>query len=164
MRSVKHVIYLLMLASLTVGCDEPRRAEPLVDFNATELIGAWVDMWNSYDLSKVDELFLPDSTLTYFSSEKEGIIRGIDAVREHHRGFGFVEGGIAQANRLWMEDIQVDRFGTSAIITGIWFFQRSGEKPETPQRGPATFIYVLREGEYYLAHLNFAEYMTSEER
>ena len=62
-------------------------------FSTERMIGAWVDMWNAYDLSQVDQLFLIDENLTYFSSETQGVLQGIDAIREHHRGFGFIEGG-----------------------------------------------------------------------
>jgi len=55
-------------------------------------------MWNSYDLSMVDTLFLTDDRLTYLSSKMEGVIRGVENVREHHRGFGFVVGGKDQDN------------------------------------------------------------------
>jgi hypothetical protein len=112
-------------------------------------------MWNSYDLSQVNELFLTDSNLTYFSSEREGVIKGIQAVREHHRGFGFVEGGKVQENELWVEDLHTSDLGSFAIVTGIWFFRRaSGEI----QRGPVTFVYVQKGDDYLLAHLNFANY------
>ena len=124
-------------------------------FLTEQMVGAWVDMWNSYDLDRVDELFLGDDNLTYFSSEKEGAIRGIEAVREHHRGFGFVEGGKVQENELWVEDLYTADFGSAVVVTGIWFFRRrSGQV----QRGPVTFVYAKRGKEYRLAHLHFANY------
>jgi len=76
-----------------------------------ELITSWVAMWNSCDLAMVDQLFLLDSRVSYFSSEKEGLIQGIDAVRNHHVGFGFVDGGKSQENKLWVKDVQVSDFG-----------------------------------------------------
>ena len=48
------------------------------DNDVQELIASWVAMWNSYDLAMVDKLFLQDSRVSYFSSEKEGLIQGID--------------------------------------------------------------------------------------
>lgn len=42
-------------------------------------------MWNSYDLTLVDHLFLADAYVTYFSSEKEGLITGIEALRDTER-------------------------------------------------------------------------------
>jgi hypothetical protein len=128
-------------------------------FETQKLVGAWVGLWNSYDLSRVDQLFLPDPNLTYFSSEKQGVIQGLEAVREHHRGFGFVEGGQDRGSTLWLEDLHTADFGAAAVVTGIWFFRRS---TGSVQRGPVTFVYVEREGEYRLAHLHFANYPGSD--
>jgi ketosteroid isomerase-like protein len=120
-----------------------------------QLLEAWVAVWNSYDLNQVDRLFLKDDRLTYFSSEKEGLIRGIEAVREHHRKFGFVEGGKVSENKLWLKDLQVSDFGPVAVAAAIWIFRRaSGQE----QRGPVTFVCVKEEGEYRLVHLHFSNY------
>lgn len=127
-------------------------------FNAREQVSSWVSMWNSYDLAMVDKLFLKDERLTYFSSEKEGLIQGFGAVREHHRGFGFIEGGKIQDNKLWVEDLQVNEFPPMAVVTGIWFFRRGPEGSKDISRGPVTFVYVKEEEEYLLAHLHFSEY------
>ncbi len=83
------VIPVLLLMSLASGCHP--QSEPSDGTAGLEkLVQDWVEMWNTYDLDQVQRLFLDDQRLTYFSSEKEGIIRGMDAVLEHHRGFGFV--------------------------------------------------------------------------
>ena len=124
-------------------------------FEVEQIVGEWVAMWNSYDLSQIDKLFLTDEDLTYFSSEKEGAIRGIEAVREHHRGFGFVEGGKVQENELWVEDLDATDFGSAVVVTGIWYFRGSSSRV---QRGPVTFVYVRKGEDYRLAHLNFANY------
>ena len=129
------------------------------DFDTGRWMEAWVAMWNSYDLTQVDKLFLESSQLNYFSSEKEGVIRGIEAVREHHQGFGFVTGGKSQENKLWVEDIQTDIFGNTAVVTGIWFFQRSSGEI---QRGPVTIVYVQVGDEYRIAHMHFANYIKKE--
>ena len=128
------------------------------DNDIQELITSWVGMWNSYDLTMVDKLFLHDSRASYFSSEKEGLIQGIDALREHHVGFGFVDGGKNQENKLWVEDVQVSDFGKVAVVTGIWYFQRGSDDPENVQKGPFTFVCVRQGEEWRLAHLNFSEY------
>ena len=57
------------------------------------LVTRWERSWNTYDLREVDSVFWSDRSVTYFSSERAGLIRGIDALREHHAGFGFVAGG-----------------------------------------------------------------------
>jgi hypothetical protein len=124
-------------------------------FATEEIVGAWVAMWNTYDLAQVDQLFLTDQNLTYFSSEKEGVIKGIEAVREHHRAFGFVEGGKTSENELWVEELYATDFGSAVVVTGIWLFRRATGRV---QRGPVTFVYVKQGADYLLAHLNFGNY------
>jgi ketosteroid isomerase-like protein len=128
------------------------------DPEAARLVERWVALWNSYDLDVVDELFLADARVTYFSSEKEGLIRGIDAVREHHKGFGFVSGGKKAARELWVQDLESDVFGDTAVVTATWFFGSKKASPEENQRGPMTLVLVRLDGSYRLAHLHFASY------
>ena len=106
---------------------------------------------------------MADSRISYFSSEKQGAIHGFDAVREHHRGFGFVDGGKDQGSRLWVEDIRSDVFGGAAVVTGIWFFERAGSGQDEPQRGPVTIVYVPLEDEFRIAHMHFATYLNEEQ-
>jgi ketosteroid isomerase-like protein len=146
------------------ACSPPPAEEPTESVPGPEpLVDAWVEMWNSYDLDRLPELFLADDRLTYFSSEREGLIRGFDAVVEHHRGFGFVPGGTATGSRLWLEELDVQRFGDAAVVTAIWFFQgaQEGEAPEVqdPQRGPVTIVCLLEEGGWRFVHMNFSEYL-----
>jgi ketosteroid isomerase-like protein len=141
-----------ILSSPGFAIDKP------VQNNIPELIDSWVAMWNSYDLAMVDKLFLQDSRVSYFSSEKEGLIQGIKAVREHHVGFGFVEGGKSQENKLWVADMHTFDFGTTAVVAGIWYFQRGSDEPENAQKGPFTFVCVQQGEEWRLAHVNFSEY------
>ncbi len=124
-------------------------------FETEKIVGDWVAMWNSYDLNQVDKLFLTDHRLTYFSSEKEGAFQGIEAVRAHHRDFGFVEGGKASNNKLWVDDLHTINFDSAVVVTGIWYFRRAAGQQ---MRGPVTFVYVKQGDEYRLAHLNFANY------
>ena len=145
-------------AILTAACASN---ESTPSFDTEEYMAAWVNLWNTYDLSLVDDLFLTDSTVTYFSSEKEGLITGIDAVLAHHEGFGFVHGGKVAEQELWVEDVHTATHGPTAIVTGVWFFGQRDTAPEEVQRGPFTFVYVLRGPEYRLAHLNFGTYMAT---
>jgi len=127
------------------------------------LVEEWVDMWNTYDLDRVGDLFLDDPGLTYFSSEREGVIRGMAALVEHHRGFAFIPGGMEQPNRLWVEELRSDLFGDAAVLTGIWYFMRGGDDDATsPQRGPVTFVSIFREGRWWFVHMSFANYPSSE--
>ena len=124
-------------------------------FDVENYVAAWVKIWNTYDLDQVDVLFLRNDRLSYFSSEKEGVIVGIDAVREHHKGFGFVPGGKESPNELWVEDLHTSSFDSTAVVTGIWFFKRADG---TVQRGPVTIVYVAHESSYKIAHMNFSNY------
>lgn len=122
------------------------------------LVAGWVALWTSYDLDRVSELFLQDARVTYFSSEKEGLIRGIDAIREHHRGFGFVSGGKKAERELWVENAASDDFGDTLVVTAVWYFGDRKKPPAQNQRGPMTMVYVRAEGEYRIAHLHFGNY------
>jgi ketosteroid isomerase-like protein len=128
------------------------------DKDIQELIDNWVGMWNSYDMSMVDKLFLQDSDVSYFSSEKQGLIKGIEAIRDHHVEFGFVEGGKSQEKKLWIGEVHIQNYGDAAIIAGIWYFQRASEDAEAVQKGPFTFVCVRQKKEWLFAHLNFSEY------
>jgi len=159
------VLILTLFVILAVGglSGSGERAQSISaapDFDIRKLLDVWLAMWNSYDLTQVDKLFLTDNRLTYFSSEKEGLIRGIEAVRKHHEGFGFVKSGKIQKNRLWLEGLQVDIFGETAIAAGIWFFERGEAVPDKPkvQRGPVTVVLLKQGREYRIAHMNFGTY------
>jgi hypothetical protein len=139
------------------GCSGSQPASETLLSLSEGLVSEWTAMWNSYDLDVVDRVFLPDSSLSYFSSEREGVIQGIEAVREHHVGFDFVPGGKEQSNRLWLEDVAYDLFEGAVVVTAIWLFERAGESGP-PQRGPVTFVLVMRDDGLKIAHCNFAEY------
>jgi ketosteroid isomerase-like protein len=126
------------------------QAEPLVE--------SWVALWRSYDLDRVDQLFLRDARVTYFSSEKEGRIRGLDAIREHHRGFGFVPGGRKAERELWVDEVAADDFGDTLVVTAIWYFGDRSKPASENQRGPMTMVYIRAEGGYRIAHLHFGNY------
>jgi hypothetical protein len=149
--------FLIFFTVTTLSASEIAIDSP-GDKDVQELIKSWVAMWNSYDLAMVDQLFLLDSRVSYFSSEKEGLIQGIDAVRNHHVGFGFVDGGKSQENKLWVKDVQVSDFVKAAVIAGIWYFQRASDNLESVQKGPFTFVCVRQGQEWRLAHLNFSTY------
>jgi ketosteroid isomerase-like protein len=147
------LIALIMVSSLLAfPFDSPS------ENSVQELLESWVAMWNSYDLKKVEGLFLLDPRVSYFSSEKEGLIQGIEAVREHHVGFGFVDGGKVQENKLWVEEVRINHFGEAAVVAGIWYFQRATDDVESAQKGPFTFVCVKQGKGWRLAHLNFSEY------
>ena len=163
MRRTRSVFLFCLL--LCFGCNQSKNEKgysnmSTLEFNTEKIVGEWVKSWNTYDLNKVDRLFLQESNLTYFSSEKEGVLIGIEAIREHHKGFGFVKGGKDQPNKLWVEDLHTAKFNSAVIVTGIWFFQREdGSK----QRGPVTIVYVRVNDDYRIAHMNFSNYINTKE-
>jgi ketosteroid isomerase-like protein len=120
------------------------------------LIDAWASMWNTYDVSMVERLFLDDERVTYFSSEKRGLIRGIEALLRHHKEFGFVRGGKDQPNGLWLEDTRIEAFGDAVIVKADWCFRRGVS--EKVQRGPVTLVYVPSEDGHRIAHAHFSNY------
>jgi ketosteroid isomerase-like protein len=126
----------------------------LGDFDGVREVEAWVDMWNHFDLDGVDALFVRDARVTYFSSEKPGLIAGIDALREHHRGFGFVPGGADRGSRLWLEEVQAHTYGRVVLVTATWFFQRRGS--DKAQRGPVTLVLLNDGGGCRITHAHFA--------
>lgn len=122
----------------------------------TDAVEDWVKLWNTYDLNQVKRLFLDDGRVTYFSSEKQGLIKGIDSLVRHHEEFGFVAGGKETGNRLWLEDVDIEEFDDSATVKADWLFQRKGS--DGTQRGPVTILYV-KEGEgWRIAHAHFSNY------
>jgi len=130
LRTIWTVILTLAFVS-TIGClsiesDSTylKSSDTIIKFDADRLLQDWVDMWNSYDLSQVDNLFLTDEHVTYFSSEKQGVIVGIDAVREHHAGFGFAPGGAQKDTKLWLDDTHTEFYATTAVVTGLWYFEK----------------------------------------
>jgi hypothetical protein len=172
---------LILGVCLVAGCQPERTGEGAHTTSQDDLgrtpaglVSLWVDMWNSYDLDQVPELFLTDDRVTYFSSEFEGVIHGFHAVVEHHRGFGFVPGGVARGTRLWVEELTEGVFGGAAVLTAIWYFQR--EEPAVgggaaeggttaappPQRGPVTFVCILDHGRWRFAHMSFGNYPLDE--
>lgn len=149
-------ITLTVVLTLSLSCSRNTGTpDSISSAGITQKLNEWVELWNTYNLDSVDNLFLQTDELSYFSSEKTGIIRGIDAVRDHHRGFGFVPGGKPSDSRLWLEEISADIFGNSALVTGIWYFQRN---TEAVQRGPVTILYVNRDAGLKIAHMNFGNY------
>jgi hypothetical protein len=162
MTVVRFLVFATIFSS-TLACNQSstptdRNVVPRLEFDTQKHIDSWLELWRTYDLNLVDELFLTDENVSYFSSEKEGLIRGIDAVREHHRGFGFVPGGKPAERELWVEDIYSYAHGTTAIVAGIWYFGDRSEDRSKTQHGPMTLVYVQKGDRFRLAHLNFANY------
>ena len=151
-----HRLAVRCLAALTVmvaGCrhvPQPFVAEREVD--------RWVALWEEYDLDRLPHVFLWDSSLTYFSSERVGLIRGADAVREHYRSMGFVEGGRAATQSLWIEEMHASVFQDAAVVTAVWLFGDRDAESNSWQLGPMTAVYRWDGGRWRIAHMHFANY------
>ena len=158
MRFLAHRLLILVVIFLTACQSRPADVVLPDEFEADVYVGAWVEFWNTYDLDRVDDLFLDDARLTYFSSEIEEIIRGLENVREHHVGFEFVPGGRAPEQELWVEDVQSSAFETSAVVTARWFFGDHTAPRDSVSQGPMTAVYVLHGNSYKIAHMHFANY------
>jgi len=131
------------------------RAQP--DRSTVEkAVDAWKLSWNTYDLKLVDQLFLRDGRMTYFSSEKAGRIQGFEALVEHHRGFGFVPGGKNADQRLWLEEVRVEPWGQIAVMTAKWYFDRDVAGQGPLQKGSVTFVYTRGEDGWRIGHGHFA--------
>ena len=162
----------LALSTGLLGCtagapaESGAEADPTphqASFDAEASVASWVELWATYDLDMVDELFLAGADPTYFSSEKQGLIVGLDAIREHHAGFGFVPGGSPPENDLWLEDVHTKVFGSTAVVNAVWLFgDRSSivaEERPSVQKGPMTAVFVFDGERYKIAHMHFAEYL-----
>jgi hypothetical protein len=127
-------------------------------FDAAAETAKWVQLWRTYDLDLVGDLFVTDSTVTYLSSERKGLILGIDSVRSHHVGFGFVPGGVPPASELWLEDVHGEQRGDAATVTAVWFFGDRAAPRDSVQHGPVTFVYAWRVDRWRIAHAQFGNY------
>lgn len=119
---------------------------------ARRLLEDWLAFWNRYDLDRIDDLYVDDPT--YFSSEADGLMQGIAALRAQHARFGFVPGGKPSANLLTLDDIVVREWGDTAVIAAEWRFRRGEGGPV--QRGPCTIVLFRTEGGYRIVHTHFS--------
>jgi hypothetical protein len=121
------------------------------------LLDAWLGMWRRYDLDGVDDLFLDDDGLTYFASDREGLISGLDAVRAYHADAGFAPGGFQPESELWLEEVSISDFGESAVIGGVWYFGNR-LNGQSSGRGPLTMVLTRAPNGLKISHLNFGNY------
>ena len=129
---------------------EPDRRTP------ASTLAAWTTAWNLSDLDLVMSLFSQQPPPTYFSSERAGRISGLDALRVHHQGFGFVAGGKVSDSRLWPDEVVIEERGDVAAATAAWFFDRDVAGVAPPQRGPVTFVLVNSPDGWRIQHAHFA--------
>ena len=122
-----------------------------------EALEAWLAAWRSYDLDRLDDIFLEEDDLTFFPSDGQEVLRGYDAVEAWHRAQGFVPGGFAPQEELWLEDVVVANFDRSAVITAVWRFGNR-VAPEGGARGRLTVVLLRTPAGYRISHVNMGRY------
>jgi ketosteroid isomerase-like protein len=156
---MKYVALIAFCSLLSFGCTVQQQNKPITEKEVNELVDRWLTLWSSYDLNRLDSIFWNDPHMTYFSSEKRGLIKGYDQMKSHHEGFGFVTGGKQPAKTLWLEDIDITLQPDFAVVGGIWYFGDKSMPKDSVQNGPVSFV-MLRDskGVLKIAHTHFANY------
>jgi len=125
--------------------------------SAQALLDNWVAMWREYDLDRVADLFVVDDALTYFPSDREGVIQGYSAVHAYLAGLGFISGGFEPQNEMWFEQIAVSDFGESAVVSAVWYFGDRLNR-RAARRGPLTLALARVGDGVRISHANFGNY------
>ncbi|MGE0159613.1 MAG: amidohydrolase family protein [Gemmatimonadales bacterium] len=121
------------------------------------VLEGWLAMWRAYDLDRVSELFVNDDALTYFPSDRQGVIEGFAAVEAYHRGLGFTPGGFDPENELWLENVVVSDFEDSAVVTAIWYFGARLTR-RVAGRGPLTMVIARTGSGFRISHVALGNY------
>jgi len=162
----KNISAIAMFLFLCVACnkkasqhDHPIQNESLTQQEIAPVIDKWLELWETYDVNMLDEIFLDSDELTYFSSEKEGLMKGFDQLKPHHIGFGLVEGGKTPDKTLWLEAIETRIYNGSAMVGGIWYFGDKSHPKDSIAKGPVTFVLTKdQKGAVKIMHTHFANY------
>jgi imidazolonepropionase-like amidohydrolase len=121
------------------------------------VVEGWLSMWREYDLDRLSELFVNDDALSYFPSDREGVIEGFAAVEEYHRGLGFTSGGFEPENEMWLEQVTISDFDDSAVVTAVWHFGARLTR-RIVGRGPLTMVIVRTGTGFRISHIAFGNY------
>jgi len=155
---IKWGIFLVTLC-MVFGCSNEPKSSSITAIEVETVIEDWLKLWSTYDLDLVEDIFWQNENATYFSSEKEGLIKGYEHFIAHHEGFGFVKGGKSAEKSLWLEDINITIHNETAVVEAIWYFGDANAAEKTVQNGPVSFVLVNNEiGKVKIAHTHFANY------
>ncbi|MEQ1855398.1 MAG: amidohydrolase family protein, partial [Longimicrobiales bacterium] len=121
------------------------------------LVESWLGMWRRYNLDIAADLFVNSDALTYFPSDREGLIEGFPAVRQYLEGLGFVSGGFQPESEMWLEQVTVSDFGESAVVGAVWYFGNRLNRPAAG-RGPLTMVFERVGYGWRISHVNFGNY------
>ena len=157
---------LITFLLLLTACNMKKSESIILDQKAAltqdeikPVIDKWLKLWETYDLNMLDEIFLQTKDLTYFSSEKEGLMIGYQHLKLHHSGFGFVEGGKQPEKSLWLEDMETKIYGETAMVAAIWYFGDKNIVKDSVSNGPVTFIFIKdKQDNVKIVHTHFANY------
>lgn len=156
----------MALVILTSTCNSVKQKEEntsapkkITQGEVEQVMDNWLKLWATYELSMLDQIFYESEDLTYFSSEKEGLMIGFEELIPHHVSFGFLEGGKKPEKSLWLEDIDIRLYGESAVAGGVWYFGDKEVAKDSVSKGPVTFVFLRNdEGEVRIIHTHFANY------
>ncbi len=156
---------LLMLCILFTSCKQDENTNKQLQKNninqeETEaIIDTWLTLWKTYDLNLLDDIFITSEELTYFSSEKKGLIQGFSKMKPHHEAFGFTDGGKTPEKSLWLENITTNIYGETAMVGAIWYFGDKAISKDSVQQGPVTFVLKRNpNNQVRIVHTHFANY------
>jgi len=158
MKTLKQITLIILF--VLVGCSAATEKKTrLTEIESNAVIGKWLNLWETYDANMLGDIFLESDALTYFSSEKKGLIKGYDKMKPHHIGFGFVEGGKKPEKSLWLENIETRVYDGSIMVGGVWYFGDKSLPKDSISNGPVTFIIVKdKQGLAKIIHTHFANY------
>jgi len=159
--AIKNLFFPILLSFLFLAACRSMEVEKelITQDESTEVINKWLELWETYDLNMLSDIFVKSEELTYFSSEKEGLIQGFEQLRPHHEAFGFVDGGKRPEKFLWLEDLETRVYDSSALVGGIWYFGDRSLPKDSVSYGPVTFILIRdKEGTAKIVHTHFANY------
>jgi hypothetical protein len=164
----KHLLILGLSFTIFTACEKNVKQEKqlkttsikreiITQPEVTAVIDKWLNLWATYNSDLLDEIFYQSENLTYFSSEKVGLIKGYEKMLPHHEGFGFVNGGKEPPVGLWLENIETRINGETAIVAATWFNGDKTAARDSLQHGPVTFV-LLRDvqGAVKISHAHFA--------
>lgn len=153
---MKYIIALLVILLVShCGVQNNQLSEHEVE----TLMQQWLELWRSYDSDNLGEIFWDSPALTYFSSEKRGLIKGFDKLKPHHEGFGFVSGGKKPSKTLWLDEVNITLHKSTAVVDAIWLFGEKQMPKDSVQQGPCTFVIIRDEGgQAKIAHVHFGNY------
>lgn len=151
----KIALFLISLSMLSCARQDTGLSQQQVE----ALMQQWLKLWSSYDTNQLDAIFWNSPDLTYFSSEKKGLIKGFDQLKPHHEGFGFIAGGKTPAKALWLDEQNITLHGNTAVVDAIWWFGDKQMPRDSVQQGPCTFVVIRdKEEEVKIAHVHFGNY------